>query len=900
MLPGRLRLAAALAVAAAGCGPAREAEEPEEEPYRFIDPPAVSFHESLDIPLEVPDDPGELPLAEVVWKRPPPAAMALAGHLVMLVDDREGSVRAVDVRSGDRLWEASIPPCPMCAIRLTPAFDGERLVVSSGSTLFALDGADGTEVWRRELDGLPDGAATLLDGPVIVLRTLERRPGPPCGSITTRILFLDAVTGQTLWRLEYVGLFATFAVTGGFLHAVVSEGCDAAESPSSTGYSMRVYRLLDRQQTGQVEVAEPWAPPVVAAGRVFVQGAGILAAYEAGADEVLWSRKLDARTQSVVGTATDLYVAREDAVISLDPATAEVRWTRPLGDVTFRQGINALPTIAVSDDLMMLPAAPDPLRGYLVVIEPETGRVKRFFLGSGPVSQSLVWGHVGVVIAEDAVAALDLVREGTPERDLVPVGAAVRLLVDRLSGDLPFVPWEAAAREVERLGPEALTTLGELALGGSLVAGVIFASILTDHPAGEHVDTLVEILSLPPPGTDPSLGAVHDRLRWETIRALGAARDPAATGCLADLVHDEGSEPALRSAAFAALGELACGGSEAALAEIRGYRKARSAAAGDGWTPCPVPAGRFRFEGPFRVPVAGCGVDMETPFPSSESATSLGGEFIAYVSPALGGHSDVWLARWTGDELEGPWFTGVTVPGRIEVQYLGEQDDGTLLLETMERECEGCYLRDEDRPESGKPVQTPLLPERIARDSDGDGLTDLVEERLGTAPDREDTDGDGRRDADDPDPLVSRAAETERERILASAFFALLGFGHSSEPLYVLDGSDDRFTFEGYPAVVVHTDHEGALALHSRVGLPGPPMVEFHCPIDGKGGVHPDCTEAETVDPVEKIVSSEDGERASLSVSAYRSDADAALYRVELERVQGEWIVVRMELVIFG
>lgn len=46
----------------------------------------------------------------------------------------------------------------------------------------------------------------------------------------------------------------------------------------------------------------------------------------------------------------------------------------------------------------------------------------------------------------------------------------------------------------------------------------------------------------------------------------------------------------------------------------------------------------------------------------------------------------------------------------------------------------------------------------LVRDSDGDGLTDLVEERLVTDPDNADTDGDGVTDADDLQPLESAAA----------------------------------------------------------------------------------------------------------------------------------------------
>jgi hypothetical protein len=57
------------------------------------------------------------------------------------------------------------------------------------------------------------------------------------------------------------------------------------------------------------------------------------------------------------------------------------------------------------------------------------------------------------------------------------------------------------------------------------------------------------------------------------------------------------------------------------------------------------------------------------------------------------------------------------------------------------------------------------------RDSDGDGLTDLLERRLGLDPARADTDGDGIGDAVDraPNAQVRRAADRTEDELLLSA-----------------------------------------------------------------------------------------------------------------------------------
>lgn len=59
----------------------------------------------------------------------------------------------------------------------------------------------------------------------------------------------------------------------------------------------------------------------------------------------------------------------------------------------------------------------------------------------------------------------------------------------------------------------------------------------------------------------------------------------------------------------------------------------------------------------------------------------------------------------------------------------------------------------------------------LEKDSDGDGLTDLVEKRLGTNPNNPDTDGDDDRDDVDPWPTVPyRPNLTDAEKILCAAF----------------------------------------------------------------------------------------------------------------------------------
>ncbi len=868
-------------MAALSCGPRKGVEEPDDEDDSFkpVPPPVVAFSDNLDIALEVPEDPGTLPSPEILWKTGHAGALGMAGHLVIHASDREGKVTALDVRDGSVVWEAGVPPCPVCAFRLSPHFDGERVIVSSGSHLVALDARDGSESWSLDLVGLPDGSGTLLEGRVLVLRTLERVSGPACASVTTRILFVETSTGSVLWRLEFIGLLAEFAATAGFLHVFVSGSCGPGEQDVAPASTMRVYRLADREMTGEIAVNPPLSPPVVAAGRIVVETAAGIAGIHPGATQTKW------RVQDGLCASQSLAIHEQRLILLcsgllrvIETGGGSLLYEVDLGDVRFRQGLNVLPTVAVTDTYILVPMEPDPLRGYLVAFDLDTGKVRRLFRGFGPVLQTLAWGGTGVLLLGDEVIAVDVLGKGTAERDLIPVPAAVTKLVLDLEEDVPFVPWSAAAEEVRRLGKDAVETLVTLAGEGSLVAALIAARVLASSPEPERVPALIGFLSMPVPGSDASLVPVHSRLVYETIRALGACADPAATGVLLTVMEDEDQDPVIRAASFAAVGSIAAAGDGTARAAIDGYRSSRTTSAAHGWSPCPVPASLLGHDGPFAVAPPGCQMDVDTPFSSSRSVSTPDGSWLAYISPALGGRNDVWIAHLDDSKLEGPWFTGRTVPGLLELQFLDPGDDDTLTLESVERECDGCYVDDADRPQSGKPDETILDPGELSKDGDKDGWTDLVERRLGTDPTRKDTDKDGLRDPADPSPLASSKMSkglTDRQKVLDAAFFALLGFGQSDEPLYVVGPDEANIPYAGYPAIVLHRSEEDAILLQRMIGLPGPPFLSF-------GAVTLDGTEA------------------SVELYLQRSEQDAASYHVEARNVSGAWIVTLLELAGFS
>ena len=77
----------------------------------------------------------------------------------------DGYAYSVSLKDGSLNWRSKIGE----EVRSTPAFDGGILYIASGDTLFALDAANGAEVWSRKLGGVVGGRAlAVADGMVYV------------------------------------------------------------------------------------------------------------------------------------------------------------------------------------------------------------------------------------------------------------------------------------------------------------------------------------------------------------------------------------------------------------------------------------------------------------------------------------------------------------------------------------------------------------------------------------------------------------------------------------------------------------------------------------------------------------------------------------------------------------
>jgi hypothetical protein len=100
--------------------------------------------------------------------------------------------------------------------------------------------------------------------------------------------------------------------------------------------------------------------------------------------------------------------------------------------------------------------------------------------------------------------------------------------------------------------------------------------------------------------------------------------------------------------------------------------------------------------------------------------------------------------------------------------------------------------------------------DRMLRDSDGDGLTDVEEARLGLRPDSADTDGDGLHDGDDSAPdFAMRSGKSSADFlvVLEKAFFATFGISGSRYSLFVDGTKSTMIQPWGYRGQVIYGVH---------------------------------------------------------------------------------------------
>ena len=175
----------------------------------------------------------------------------------------------------------------------------------------------------------------------------------------------------------------------------------------------------------------------------------------------------------------------------------------------------------------------------------------------------------------------------------------------------------------------------------------------------------------------------------------------------------------------------------------------------------------------------------------------------------------------------------------------------------------------------------------IRKDTDGDGLTDLAEVRLGTNPKKADTDGDGLSDAVDPCPTVAPRPLGDTEQIIAACIEAwLFGQENIEDPVIVSTKRTVPFEVYSHEGQVLW-EKRGGSRWRSRIGLyrVGNVFLDFNSP-DAPGG--------------QLIAYGPDRQTARIVLSPDDGGCIVRDGTFSLKKIDGEWFVVDWQKLSFS
>jgi len=552
----------------------------------------------------------------------------------------------------------------------------------------------------------------------------------------------------------------------------------------------------------------------------------------------IWSRRLSTELEPTISApaliGNDLLFATRQGLIRIE-INGRIAWTYPLADL---------------DPIFMPIPTSD---GLLLKVE---NQLTRYVMGTPPP------------LPASQAQRIDLARRLVSRMDTLNVHDRHMLI------SLGNTAWNPVLEEVKRRlqiynekedfkyyssYSDSIKTLLEL-MAPSHTQDVIDLMTLAKPVKGDD-STSTELLGLLEYKGDPKLTVPlfldilqARKPQWDytpsatstALRVVSNSTDPAAVTYMRTALDNDKADAEIRHAAYINLART--DGTDGAAAVLRYRDTARTRASIDQ-----------------AMQLSTVGRDPGKDQPSPGTATRLvsthdvnGVTYGVLTSPVAGSWNDLWIVRWDGSHWTSPVFTG-----------LSTDQNGAL------------------------PSWQALLSKKGQPDSDGDGLCDLLENRLGTDPHKPDTDGDGLTDDVDANPLTGvrlpGSPLGETEAVLSATFEAVFKFYSSpSVPCVVtLPESVDAFDLYGSGGpILVYSDRKkhsiGDTWNHGTAFINfEPPMIDF----DGTAYLPRD---QHTV-----VRWNADHTRALVAVSKYYGGLNGRVIDVELARFGAKWIVVR-------
>lgn len=829
--------------------------------------------------IEPPLDPRALPSLVEVWQlqEPVEAILLASGTLYAL---GEKAVIAVDPATGAVLWRRAVAARECCSSPF--GVFGEVVALADGRHLTLFDRASGKS--RGEIE-LPGDVAALVGMPLIAELIGD------AGEYSLAVVDVGSVSiaasvgaSSSISDLALVADTLVVSRDGSSEGLARFEGYDAksltlrwtADYPAYSWFRRHAERLflswtggdcacsnlrpLD-PRTGEVGSALPNLPERTWSDSSF--------AMDFELDEVRSGER------PTSGDAVGSFV-----LLHVDPDTATERWRVTLPGRP-RSPVRGPARVAV-------PVSLGAGRELLAVLKAASGELEQLAYGLPIGSQQLVLADSLLIVQEPGgLHALALDRFGAPERETRSVAAEVERILIGPGGGAGAAQAEPRSQvaELTLLGDQACVEVakrvGRLA-PPSLAAAAVF--IQTNRCRGSAQSLAAVLGSMPL--TIEEWGWPDWKPPLAVLRALGAVGSATEVPVLERVATDTGVDPSVRAEAWMALVAVGGAGLERALHVLD---KEPSPQRSELELPSPLEFLGLIGKAEIEEAVPEAPEEREEYYRRSALRWAArgsalltlpdGSRIVLYRGSTIGGERDLWLARVDapGQLSGGPWFSGERLPDDVE-------DRARL---SLQGDLASVMLRDE----RGQLLFTFDLA-TVARDSDRDGLSDLVEQRLHLDPAKPDSDADTLLDGVDPAPNAASpralSVEERRELDLFEQLFRLVLGDRASE---------DR------AAMIVWRD--GALEWRGRKGptltLPKAGWNEFLEGAGTDGIAHLTLAPRKTVgegneETVDESCRPANESESAYDISLFRGGLNAVRYCAVLRPAGTRWLIRQLRI----
>jgi hypothetical protein len=674
--------------------------------------------------------PRELPSLVVAWERPGNAcALAVRDGVAYVLEP--GKIISLEADSGHVRWQHTIETqeCPYHWQRPLLALN-DVVVAAVDTHLYVVD--RGTGVRRHTLS--LGGRFSAMGGPPILV-TVDQGEH-------RRLLAIDAVAGRVAGQRSFRGGIYDFLAVGTV--ALVTSKQPAVSALRLPGLTP----LWSASGFSDIGLVADRA----VLGRSVKEKGGC----SCGAEDVF---ALDIETGHVGRrlfrrTPPD---SREDAPRELEFLETALRRLPPRGGKPLWEA--QLPTESMAwcqTAGRLYVHCGRTGRGFLVALDAATGELVQAAYGRRNVYRIAPSGDKLLLLSAEGVVAVSSLRCGPSEAATVPVADEVhRILSAPMEGwnqDEPF-------HDLEALGPAALPALTDelprltgwpLSVAASILGAAEYKSAapaLAAHlgsrdpsPMGESVQVAL-LDALAATGGAEQVSAANEVLvspsanGWVKLRAFMAlvsigtpgALDRASRALIARRELLRGFTPPSAEAFLDLVGKPVDEATRAKASEREDF-----------------------------VEWARLGRGVE----SAKVARPNGPALVVFPDNRLGNGHDLWAQVL---DTEGQ-IAGASI-------FLGTASASPNCRDEcpIEASIDGDVLTVKPAGTAGPVLRVDLSAARL--DTDGDGLSDLVERRLGTDPQRRDSDGDGLDDAVDPFPLTPVHQPTNEREEVATAIF---------------------------------------------------------------------------------------------------------------------------------